>query len=52
MNSAYLSCLTHESFKLLKGKKTKKYLVNKEANTSFQNLNLEDLNFGFVKAFI
>ena len=52
INSAYLSVLTHTDFKLPSSNIQDTSLVNKDANTFFHELNLNDKNFAFVKAFV
>ena len=52
ISSAYLSVLTQQSFKLPVSNIPEKNLVNKDANYFFHNLDLNDENFAFVKAFV
>ena len=52
IDSAYLSVLTHEDFKLPKSNIPDKVLVNNDANIFFHQLNLLDDNFGMVKGFV
>ena len=52
INSAYLSVLTDTSFMIPCSNIPDTCLVNKDANKFFHSLELDDKNFGFVKAFI
>jgi hypothetical protein len=52
INSAYLSVLTQADFKLPKSNIPDVSLVNIEANNFFHKLDINDNNFGFIKAFI
>ena len=52
INSAYLSVLTNPNFKLPISNIPKIVLVNNDANTFFQGLDIFDTNFAFIKAFI
>ena len=52
INSAYLSVLTQKEFKLPQSNIPDVILVNDDTNKYFPNLNNDDNNFGFIKAFI
>lgn len=52
IDSAYLSVLTHNQFKLPASNIPDINLVNTDADIYFHKLDLKDTNFGFVKAFV
>ena len=51
IDSAFISCLTHNEFLLPTTIIPSDVLVNTDANNFFKNLKEDDLNFGFVKLF-
>ena len=51
INSAFISCLISEDFLLPTSNEPSVFLVNQDANYFFHNIDEDDNNFGFVKAF-
>ena len=52
INSAYLSVLTDEDFKLPTSNIQETIFVNKDANSFFHTLNIYDKNFALLKGFV
>ena len=49
IDSAFLTCLTHDDFKLPKTTIPKIVLVNQDSDTFFKKIDENDNNFGFIK---